>query len=376
VSFIALTAAPATPPDGLSLLTEWRPDYLLLAVVAVVAVAYLRTRRVAAQASLPWGRRRDVLFWVGMAAVLWTTNGFPEARSSQLMWMWMVQDLLLLLVVPVLLMSAQPLSLVEGVHGADNRLARLLRTPLLRLVGSPMVSPVLVPVLFVLLIFGGLGAFSVSSVPAGGVVQLLLLGAGVLIALPLVTTDDQRSSLAVGLSLGIGFVELILDAFPGIALRFQTHMTLIHFAVGRPAFSPVPIDDQHIAGGILWVVAEVLDLPFLILAAYRWIKADQRDAARIDAELDARAAAVEGAGPGGMTADGMTADGMPSGGALPGGALPGGGLPGGGLSDAAPSGGALSGAATPARPATQRLWWLDDPTLADRLRPNGAPPGP
>lgn len=343
MSLFALTVAPASAPDGLSLLTEWRPDYLLLAVVAVVAVAYLRTRRAAAQASLPWARRRDVLFWTGVAAVLWTTNGFPEARSSQLMWMWMVQDLLLLLVVPILLMSAQPLSLVEAVHGPDTRLARLLRTPLLRLVGSPMVSPVLVPVLFVLLIFGGLGAFSVSSVPAGGVVQLLLLGAGVLIALPLVTTDDQRSSLAVGLSLGIGFVELILDAFPGIALRFQTHMTLIHFAVGRPAFSPVPIDDQHIAGGILWVVAEVLDLPFLILAAYRWIKADQRDAARIDAELDARAAALpEGAGP----------DGMPAGGG--------------------PSGGALVAGATP---AAQRLWWLDDPNLAERLRPGrGAPP--
>ncbi len=68
----------------------------------------------------------------------------------------------------------------------------------------------------------------------------------VLVALPLVNTDDQRSSLAVGLSLAVGFVELILDAFPGIALRFQTHMTLVHFATDRPAFSPVPIDDQHI----------------------------------------------------------------------------------------------------------------------------------
>lgn len=346
MSFIALTAAPTTAPDGFSLLTEWRPDYLLLAVVAVVAVSYLRTRRAAARASLPWARRRDVLFWVGLAAVLWTTNGFPEARSSQLMWMWMVQDLLLLLIVPILLMSAQPLSLVEAVHGPDNRLARLLRTPLLRLVGSPMVSPVLVPVLCVLLIFGGLGALSVSSVTAGGVVQLLLLAAGVLIAIPLVTTDDQRSSLAVGLSLGIGFVELILDAFPGIALRFQTHMTLVHFAVDRPAFSPVPIDDQHIAGGILWVVSEVLDLPFLILAAHRWIKADQRDAARIDAELDARAAVAADR----PTPEGLAAEGVPMGGARD--------------------------HAGPAAPAAQRLWWLDDPNLAERLRPDrSAPPG-
>ena len=334
MSLPALTTTATSAPDGWSLLNEWRPDYLLLAVIALVAVVYVRTRRAATRASLPWARRRDVLFGIGLAATLWTTNGFPEARSFQLMWVWMVQNLLLLLIVPILLMSAQPLSLVEAVHGPDNRVARVLRTPLLRFVGSPMVSPVLVPVLCVLLIFGGLGAFSVSSIPAGGLVQLLLLAAGVLIAIPLVTTDDQRSSLAVGLSLGIGFVELILDAFPGIALRFQTHMTVVHFALDRPAFSAVPIDDQHIAGGILWVVAEVLDLPFLILAAHRWIKADQRDAARIDAELDARTPVA----PDGVVPDGAPADGV--------------------------------------APAAQRLWWLDDPNLAERLRPGrGAPPG-
>ncbi len=334
---LALKAAPTTAPDGLSLLTEWRPDYLLLAVVAVVAVVYLRTRRAATRVSLPWSRHRDVLLWIGLAAVVWTTNGFPEVRSFQLMWVWMIQDLLLLLLVPILLMSAQPLALAAAVHGDDNRLARVLHTPPMRFLGSPLVSPVLVPVLCLLLIFGGLGALSVSSVAAGGLVQLLLLAAGVLIAVPLVTTDDQRSSLAVGLSLGIGFVELVLDAFPGIALRFQTHLTLVHFALARPAFSPVPIDDQHVAGGILWVVAEVLDLPFLVIAAHRWIRADQRDAARIDAELDARAAVV---------ADGASSEDR-----------------------------LVDGAASTAQP--QRLWWLDDPNLRQRLRPGrSAPPEP
>ena len=340
VFLFAPTVGPTTAPDGLSLLTEWRPDYLMLGVVAVVAVAYQRTRRAAASAALPWERRRDVLFWVGLAAVVWTTNGFPEARSSQLMWVWMIQNLLLLLIVPIVLISGQPLALAAAVHGPDNRIARALRTPLLRFIGSPMVSPILVPVLCLLLIFGGLGEFSVSSVTAGGLVQLVLLLAGVLIAIPLVTSDDQRSSLAVGLSLGVGFVELILDAFPGIALRFQTHMTLLHFAVDRPAFSPVPIDDQNIAGGILWVVAEVIDLPFLILAAHRWIKADQRDAARIDAELDARAGALsDRAVPPGAVSDGVGAAGV-----------------------------------APAAQQTQRLWWLDDPNLAERVRPGPTAP--
>jgi putative membrane protein len=315
-------ASPSNAPYALSVVTDWRPDYVMLVVTAVVAFGYLRTRRAAAHKGIGWARHRDVVFWLGLAAVIWTTNGFPQARGYQLMWVWMMQELLLLLIVPIIVMSSQPVSLVTAVYGPDNPIARAMETRTLRFLGSPLVSPVLVPVLCLLLVFGGLGAFAVSSVLAGGVVHLMLLTAGVLVALPLVNMDDQRSSLAVGLSLAVGFVELIMDAFPGVALRFQTHMTLVHFAVDRPVFAIDPIQDQHVAGGMLWIVAEVLDLPFLILAANRWIKADARDAATVDAELDAR--------------QHWAADGEPI-----------------------------------AAPPVERPWWLDEPELQERFRRPG-----
>ncbi|MGI8589901.1 MAG: cytochrome c oxidase assembly protein, partial [Nakamurella sp.] len=235
----------AYAPTELSLLTDWRPDYVMAGVLVLTAAAYIRMKRAASRSHLPWRRHRDVVFGAGLAALLWTCNGFPQARGFQLMWVWMAQELLLLLVVPIVLMSAQPLTLIRATYGDDAWPLRLLRARATRIVGSPLVGPVLVPILCLWLIFGGLGSFAVSSTWAGGAVHLLLLAAGILIAIPLVDSDDRRTSLAVGLSLGVGFVELILDAFPGIALRFQTHMTLVHFAVDRPAFAPVPLDDQH-----------------------------------------------------------------------------------------------------------------------------------
>jgi len=280
--------APGSAPSVLSYFLDWRPDYVMIVVIALIAYGYLTTKRSASRQGIKWPRRRDITFWVGMAAVVWATNGFPQARGFQLMWVWMAQELLILLIVPIIVMSAQPVALATAVYGPHNRLNRVLGTTVLKFFGSPLVSPVLVPVLSLLLVFGGLGTFSLSSVLAGGAVHLLLLLVGAMVALPLVNIDDRRTSLVVGLSLAVGVVELILDAFPGIALRFQTHMTLAHFAINRPSFSPIGIDDQHIAGDILWVVAEILDLPFLILAATRWIKADARDAAAIDAQLDAR----------------------------------------------------------------------------------------
>ena len=42
---------------------------------------------------------------------------------------------------------------------------------------------------------------------------------------------------------------------------------------------------------MLWCVAELLDLPFLVLVFRQWIRADANDAADIDAVLEAERAA-------------------------------------------------------------------------------------
>ena len=76
-----------------------------------------------------------------------------------------------------------------------------------------MVGPVLVPVIAALLFFGGLGALALQTQVGGWGLHLLLLGLGALIALPLVDQDDDRSSLAVGLALRVGLLELMVDAF-------------------------------------------------------------------------------------------------------------------------------------------------------------------
>jgi putative copper resistance protein D len=190
-----------------------------------------------------------------------------------------------------------------------------------KLLGHPLIGPLLVPVLCALLFFGGLGELSLTSPEAGWLLHLMLLTMGALIALPLVDRDDNRSSLALGLALGVGMLELILDAVPGAVLRFQTHVVIPFFTLDRPNWAPSWLDDQHTAGNIAWIVAEVIDLPFLLLVATRWIRADAREAVRIDAELDA------------------------------------------------------ASADTPAgtEPATSRPWWLDDPQIRDRYRTDQGP---
>jgi putative membrane protein len=285
-------------PTLSDLVTQWRVDWGVVVVALLLVLGYLRARRRLSAERVRWPVRRDVALGLGVLALVWTGCGFLQARATQLMWVFTVQQLLLLLVVPIIVLAAQPVALLRSTAGRRSVVIRALDSRPLRVLGSPLVGPLLVPVLCFLLFFGGLGEAAVTSPEAGTAVRLLMFAAGLLLALPLVDAGDDRSSLAVGLALGVGIVELIIDAFPGIVLRFQTHLTIPHFGLDRPLWAGGWLDDQHTAGSILWVVAEILDLPFLVLAATRWWRADAREAARIDAVLDAsETAAAQEAGP-------------------------------------------------------------------------------
>ena len=100
--------------------------------------------------------------------------------------------------------------------------------------------------------------------------------------------DGPRSSLAVGLSLAIGSFELVLDAVPGIALRLHSTLSTTYFDHrASHTWSPAALHDQQTAGSVLWCVAELLDLPFLVIVFRQWLTADARDAAEVDAVLEA-----------------------------------------------------------------------------------------
>lgn len=116
--------------------------------------------------------------------------------------------------------------------------------------------------------------------------------------LPLVGLDETASSLAVGLSLAIGSFELVLDALPGVILRLHQGLVTSWFDHrDRHSWTPDALHDQRVAGAILWCIAELIDLPFLVLVYRRWVRADARDAARVDAVLEAERAARQGLRP-------------------------------------------------------------------------------
>jgi cytochrome c oxidase assembly factor CtaG len=165
---------------------------------------------------------------------------------------------------------------------------RFLASRFSRVIANPLVGPALVPVLSFVLFFGPLPGWAISSPAVGALLQLALLVVGALMVLPLAGLAEDATSLAVGTALLIGSFELVLDALPGVILRLKRTLATTWFDYRDVhAWSPVPLHDQQVAGAILWCMAELIDLPFLVLVYRRWLRADARDAAEVDAVLDA-----------------------------------------------------------------------------------------
>lgn len=271
-------ALPAPSAGGL--LTEWTWQPLAIAAVVLLGGWYALAVRRTAQ----WPVGRTVTFALGLALTVWTTCGFPGAYVGALFWVWTAQQLTLLLVVPLVVLFGGPLRLVRP----TSLMARALRSRFARVLSNPLIGPAVVPVLAAVLFFGPLPRWAIDVAWFGWIEQLLLVAVGALIVLPLVGTDQLPSSLRVGLALAIGSVELVLDAVPGIALRLHRSLSTSYFDVRATyPWTPAALHDQQTAGAILWCVAELIDLPFLVLVFRQWIRADARDAAQVDAVLEA-----------------------------------------------------------------------------------------
>lgn len=271
-------------PSVQDLFSQWslQPVALVAAAIAAVWYAHLVTKTAA------WPKRRTATFAIGILVFVWATSGYPEVYVSSLFWMWTAQLLGLLLIVPILLMAGQPIDLARRNRGDRAFAVRFIGSGTGRMFTNPLVGPILIPVLSVLLFFGPLPGWAISHQPISWVLQVVVTVVGALIVLPLVGVGDDSTSMAVALVLVIGIFELLLDAVPGIVLRLSTHPVTNFFDFRTPhPWVPPALRDQQIGGATLWAVAELIDLPFLVLVYVRWVRADARDAAQIDTVLEA-----------------------------------------------------------------------------------------
>jgi cytochrome c oxidase assembly factor CtaG len=266
--------------------SAWQIDWTALAMIVASAVLYALGLRSAAAHGHRWPLWRTLAFYIlGLGSLAALTCGFPGVYSEQLRWAFTLKISLMLFVVPLLIGLGRPVSLARSALPPRGiaRLESVLSSRPVRLVSNSMVAPLLGLVLFSTFLTPAF--YTLRANPAAeALLTIAIPVVGLLMALPIIEEADfHRSSAFITLELLFVFIELLIDAVPGILLRLNGQV-LDHVLVTRAPLGwfPDALRDQQLAGDILWFICEIVDLPLIILMFMRFARSDKREARSFD----------------------------------------------------------------------------------------------
>jgi putative membrane protein len=253
---------------------------VLLAVVYAVGVVVLHRRGEKWPAWRVWA-----FYLLGIGSFLAINFGFLGVYSYELRWAFSTRTALLLFVTPALLALGQPVSLARntlGTRGVD-RIDRFMASGVIKFLGNAVVEPFVTVFIFAIFLTPIAGALRLSPFGQAGV-TILIPAIGLLLVLPLIEYSSHRTAFFVTVEFLLAFVALIIDAIPGILVRLSGSVLdgVTRAAGSYPYWFPAPLRDQQLSGDLLWFIAELADVPVLILLFVRWSRVDRKEAKSYD----------------------------------------------------------------------------------------------
>lgn len=279
--------------------TEWTFDPVATAVIVVLGACYLIGVRRAGD----WPAAGRIWFvGLGLGFGVIATMSWVGVYQSVLMYARAVQVVLLVLLVPLFLALGRPISLFIAVCPRfGRRLEAAIRSGPARVVTFPAVTTLTLVAVPFAMFFTTWYTAAFHSGTVRELTYLALLAPGYLFFWTLLRVDPVPREYSYAVSMWITGAEVIGDAFIGLSLIADQNLVgaAYYHALARP-WGPSLATDQVLAGGVVWVLGDLVGLPFLAAQLIQLMREDESDAAKIDAELDAREA--ERAAPGVVSA--------------------------------------------------------------------------
>jgi cytochrome c oxidase assembly factor CtaG len=281
-------------------LTQWTLDSWALAFVLLLGGLYLSGVRRVRRSGTAWPLGRTVAFCgLGLGFCVIATMSWVGVYQPVLFYARSVQTILLLLVVPLFLALGRPLSLmIASLPGPGARVEAAIRSRAARTLTFPAVTTMVLVLVPFVLYFSSWYAAGFHDVAVRELTGLALLGPGFVFFWTLLRVDPVPKAYPYLVALWITGAEVVGDAVLGLAVLADHSLIAgaYYHALARP-WGPSLATDQVLGGGTLWILGDIVGLPFLAAQLIQMIREDEADAAVIDAELDARDAARSGAAP-------------------------------------------------------------------------------
>jgi cytochrome c oxidase assembly factor CtaG len=240
--------------------------------------------------------RFRVWCWYGGLLVLFIALASPIGTyDTTLFSVHMVQHLLMIMVAAPLLAIAAPITLLLRVSSGATRqrwIFPVLHSRLLRVISFPVVTWVLFAGTMWVSHFSGLYDASLESEPIHIFEHGLYLLVALLFWWPVVGADPSPWRMPHPGRIGYLFLGMPQSSFLGLAILSAPAVLYAHYATLQRTWGPTPLEDQQLAGAIMWVGGDAVFFVALLLAVWVWLRAEEVEGRRVDARLDREAAAA------------------------------------------------------------------------------------
>ena len=272
-----LTGTPLPPElTPLRMVTSSNADLLWAIVCVFAAICYFAGVRRVRQRGGSWPRSRTALWVAGLAILAWTTNGGPNLYAPYLFSVQMLQQLLLLVTIPALLVLGAPLTLaLDTIRPRDDGSRGALEW-ILAVGHSRVASVFTLPWVATGLFAASLWAFYYSPLFRWATVDHVghewmvvhFLFVGCLFVQTLVGVSPIGHQTPSPLRLGLLVATMVLLTLFGLSMASTPGLFLSDWygAMGRQWGAP-PLQDQQAAGVIPWSVGGIPTVGLAVIVA-------------------------------------------------------------------------------------------------------------
>ncbi|MGW5359652.1 cytochrome c oxidase assembly protein [Actinopolymorpha pittospori] len=301
----ALIGYPVPPFSGSALLSSWRLDTLVVLFAVTGVYLYLRGVFRLRSKGVHWPVGRTFAWLGGVAVVVFVLCSGVATYAPAMFSVHMVQHMSLSMLAPILLAMGAPVTLAlralpavrrEGSGGpgerAGDRGARewilvLLHSRIVRVLTHPVVALAIYVVNLYAFYFSPLLGAAMRNHTGHLLMSVHFLLVGSLYFWPIIGLDPMPRLLPPLGRMLMLFASMPFHAFFGVIVMTSTTV------IGGDWFSALrlpwidPLADQNVGGGIAWATAEIPVLIVLGVVFAQWVRADHREARRIDRRADA-----------------------------------------------------------------------------------------
>jgi cytochrome c oxidase assembly factor CtaG len=270
-------------------LTEWSIDPYALALIVLACAAYLLGVRRVRLAGENWPAGRTIAFCAGGAGLAFiATSSFLAVYWPVLFFVRAFQTVVLLLAVPLFIMLGRPLSLViAAAPKLGTRLEAAIASRIARMLTFPAITGLALVLTPFVLYYSPWYAAGFHNFAVRELTGLVLVLPGLVFFWTLLRVDPVPRQYPYLVALWVTAAEVVGDAALGLSVIVDRNLIAggYYHALGRP-WGPSLASDQVLGGGALWILGDLIGLPFLAAVLIAMIREDETEAKVIDAELD------------------------------------------------------------------------------------------